>query len=507
MKRLPSFDHNLAAIERTAARLRDEPLITHTAWSRERLAAGESLDDLLPEAYGAISEAVRRVRGRRCSPDELRAGIAMHHGAVAEVGERDAWGAAVTLAACLGALEGRGVHVMTDDGAPLTIEVCGLLGLTVELLTGSLDDEELSEAYAADVTVGPAEQFGYDHLYDNRRWGPGERVGRGTYRAVLADADHLLLDRIFELLTLVRDGEGETLASMSMRAYLRGYQHLTGVSATARLDADEIAFHYGLHVEPIAPDRPESERRDLHELVYADTDAKLTALADTAERHHLTGRPVIVYTTTPETAERFVQLMTARGLQVNVPQPRRPLARAGRPGAVTVLTDTRAAGEVVLGGDVEWLAEDAVLASGLDPLAASAQRWESALEAARARLLPDCAVARQRVIDAGGPVVLGAELLLSERLRARVRALAGPHGETGFHVALDEGWLGRRVPAMMRGVGQDPIGGLMGWVLDRSRRQLAGRHTAFLRRVAAYDDVDIELCERMHAERAALVEG
>lgn len=173
--------------------LSDMELRKHTARFRSRLSAGELVDGLLPEAFAVVGEASWRVCGHRCSPDDLRAGLALHGRSVVEVQDPPAAAAAVTLVVYLSALNGRGVHLMTGDGAPWTTEVCRFLGLTVAALAEDLDGEERRAAYAADVTVGPYAQFCYDYLTDNRVSGPGERVQRGLRHAVATEADHVLL--------------------------------------------------------------------------------------------------------------------------------------------------------------------------------------------------------------------------------------------------------------------------------------------------------------------------
>ncbi|WP_103959522.1 DEAD/DEAH box helicase family protein [Nonomuraea solani] len=249
---------DVAAIEEAAVRLGglpDHELAGRTAALRRRATSGESLDELLPEAYALVSEASARTElGRRCSPAELRAAIAMHHGAVAELADRTTWAPAVTLTVCLGALEGRGEHLMTSDASPHTAEVCLLLGLTVGHLVERMDDRERRRAYAADVTVGHVDWFGADHMRDDLGAGQGQWVRRGTRRAVVTDADHVLLDRPFIKHLALQSG-GEIVAALNLRGYLRLYDHLAGVSATAAGGAAEFAHLYGLEVEPIAEDR------------------------------------------------------------------------------------------------------------------------------------------------------------------------------------------------------------------------------------------------------------
>ncbi|MFI6735626.1 hypothetical protein ACIBI9_22125 [Nonomuraea sp. NPDC050451] len=481
------------------AGLPDHMLADHMLAERARALRGQ----VTSEAYALVAEAIGRVGGSRCSPVELRAGIAMHQGAVAEVAEHAAWAPAVTLAVCAGALEERGVHLMTDDDAPLTTAVCLLLGLSVEHLNEEMEDEERRRAYEADVTVGAANLFPYDHLHDNRRTSPGKRVVRGPYRAVVTDADHVLLDGSDTRLCVLEDDE--EVASVSRRAYMRRYERLGGVAVAVTSDAAEFGHLYGLEVAAIAP------VQDDHDAVmYATTRVRLNALADAAAEHHAALRPVLIHAESEDVIEALTELLAERGLPVSTPNPRRPLADAGRPGMVTLLGDTTTRDAVILGGDLDWMAEKQVLASGLDPLSASGDMWQAAVDKARRELLPQWNSDRREAIDAGGLVVLGAQRMRS-RPEAHLRALVGTQGDLRFYMSMDEDWLVHHVPKLgwriMRD-SRDPITGpFLRFGVNRLRRQAEEFVNGYRRRAADFDTVVSDLRERMEAERRALVEG
>ncbi|MGP4104519.1 preprotein translocase subunit SecA [Nonomuraea sp. KM90] len=465
------------------------------------MAAGELVDDLLPEALAVACEAFWRVSRHRCSPDELWAGIALHGRCVLEIHDH---AAAVAIAVYLGALEDRSVHVMTGDGAPRTTDVCSFLGLTVATLTQDLDDEERRAAYGADVTVGPPIQFGYDYLTDNRVSGPGGRVQRDLRRAIVTEADQVLLVST-QLTLLVND---KVVASIALAEYLRMYPHLAGVTATVATEAGRIAHGYGLPVEATtAQKRP--DRRDHPDLIYATTDSKLQALVEATAGYHAAGRPVLIRVDAPSTVAHLRELLAAQGLTATSLHPERPLAHAGRPGAVTLLSEHVQDRQVILGGDLDWLAEEEVLASGLDPVATISATWVDALAAARRRLLPAWADDRQRVIDAGGLAVLGAECLESGWLEARTRELAGSRGDTRFFLSLDENWIPSR--SRFNGVVKSSPDPITGWLatkaLGRMKRRFH-RNVVDLRcRGFDYASVGSAFRERFYAGRRRLIEG
>ncbi|MGN9846945.1 preprotein translocase subunit SecA [Nonomuraea sp. H19] len=176
-----------------------------------------------------------------------------------------------------------------------------------------------------------------------------------------------------------------------------------------------------------------------------------------------------------------------------------------------MLGETVAGPEVVPGGDLDWLAEEQVLVSGLDPARSTGETWAAAVTAARLRLLPKWNADRQRVIEAGGLAVLGAERLASRRLETRLRELAGQNGDTRFFMALDDGWLRAQMPDRIRrifGQSDDPIGGrLMTWSSDRVQRKIERRIIAYHRRAFDYAAVCTPFREAIYAERCDLVEG
>ncbi|AQZ62686.1 hypothetical protein BKM31_15540 [[Actinomadura] parvosata subsp. kistnae] len=487
----------------------DSDLFTRAAALRGRQATGESADALLPEAFALVSATSGRISGRRCTLAELRAGVALFRGAVVELADRTAWPAAVTLAVFLGALEGRGVHLMTGDGAPVTATVCGRLGLTVARLSSDMEPDEKRLAYAADVTVGRIEMFGYDHLTDNLVSGPDERLQREPCRAIVAEADLVMLDQSINDLIVNRDGV--RTASISVRACLARYASLAGITATVLTEAAEFAHLYGLSVETVDTAYP-TARRDHPDLLYGTTEAKLNGLLEAIAGHHAAARPVLVITDSTEITERLADLLAGRGLPAARPHEERPLALAGRPATVTLLTQPAVEGEVALGGDLEWLAHEHVRASGLDPAVTSGDVWDEAVAAARRELLPTWTADRDRVIEAGGLVVLGAEYPGTRRLEARLRATAGARGDTQLFVALDEGWLRHPYAEWLRrlvlGRITEPLQGpLLARAVERAKRQCEVRIRGYRGRMAAYDTIVSAIRERMHAERRAMVEA
>jgi preprotein translocase subunit SecA len=180
--------------------LSDEALRGMTGKFKERLGNGETLDDLLPEAFAVVREAAKRTLGQRHYDVQLMGGTALHRGNIAEMRTGEGKTLVATLPCYLNALGGRGVHVVTvnDYLAERDSEWMGrihrFLGLNVGVILGSMNPAERRIAYAADITYGTNNEFGFDYLRDNMAWSLEECVQRDHYFAVVDEVDSILID-------------------------------------------------------------------------------------------------------------------------------------------------------------------------------------------------------------------------------------------------------------------------------------------------------------------------
>ncbi|MBI5594697.1 MAG: preprotein translocase subunit SecA [Elusimicrobia bacterium] len=190
-----------SALEAPTQALSDAALRSKTAEFRARLAKGESLDDILPEAFATVREAAGRVLKQRHRDVQTMAAVAMHKGMIAEMATGEGKTLAATMAVYLNALKGDGVHVFTvnDYLAKRDSQWMGsvyrFLGLSVGLVQNGMLPAARREAYAADITYGTATEFGFDYLRDNLAKTPGELVQRGHAFAVVDEVDSILIDQ------------------------------------------------------------------------------------------------------------------------------------------------------------------------------------------------------------------------------------------------------------------------------------------------------------------------
>jgi preprotein translocase subunit SecA len=188
------------ALEPSMEALSDEALRAKTDEFRARLERGETLDDLLPEAFAAVREAAKRTLGQRHFDVQLVGGMVLHKGSIAEMKTGEGKTLVATLAAYLNALPGRGVHVVTVNDylarrdAAWMGQIYNFLGLTVGCIVPGLDDDQRREAYARDITYGTNNELGFDYLRDNMRMSLDAMVQRGHAYAIVDEVDSILID-------------------------------------------------------------------------------------------------------------------------------------------------------------------------------------------------------------------------------------------------------------------------------------------------------------------------
>jgi preprotein translocase subunit SecA len=200
LKRYGSFVAAANALEPGLASLSDEALRAKTAELKERYAASQDLDALLPEAFALVREASRRTLGMRHFDVQLIGGIALHQGKIAEMRTGEGKTLVATLNAYLNALSGKGVHVVTVNeylaqrDADWMGPIFRFLGLTVGVIKSNQATDEKRAAYAADITYGTNNEYGFDYLRDNLAFRPEDRVQRSLNYAIVDEVDSILID-------------------------------------------------------------------------------------------------------------------------------------------------------------------------------------------------------------------------------------------------------------------------------------------------------------------------
>ncbi|MGI8994471.1 MAG: DEAD/DEAH box helicase, partial [Nocardioidaceae bacterium] len=199
-RKLEAAAAQVNAIEDDFVSMSDEELQALTAEYKQRFANGETLDQLLPEAFATVREAAKRVLGQRHFDVQLMGGAALHYGNIAEMKTGEGKTLVATLPTYLNALAGKGVHVVTvnDYLAKYHAEWMGriyhFLGLSVGQVLPQLSSEQRREAYESDVTYGTNNEFGFDYLRDNMASRLEDCVQRGHHYAIVDEVDSILID-------------------------------------------------------------------------------------------------------------------------------------------------------------------------------------------------------------------------------------------------------------------------------------------------------------------------
>ena len=572
LKQLEAIAKQVNALEDEFKAMSDDELRGMTDEFKGRLADGESLDDLMPEAFATVREAASRVLGQRHFDVQIMGGAALHLGNIAEMKTGEGKTLVSTLPAYLNALEGKGVHVVTvnDYLAKYHAEWMGrvhhFLGLSVGQILPSMSPNERRESYAADITYGTNNEFGFDYLRDNMADNIAECVQRGHNFAIVDEVDSILIDeartpliisgptedevkwygefarivgamkidehyevdekkrtiavteegidRVEDQLGIdnlydsvntpligflnnaikakelfkndkdyvviegevlivdehtgrILDGrryneglhqaieakegvrireEYQTLATITLQNYFRLYDKLGGMTGTALTEASEFDKIYKLGVVPIPTNQPVA-RVDQPDLVYRTEQAKFDAVVEDIVTRHQNGQPILVGTTSVAKSERLSKQLKKRGVPhevLNAKQHDREaaiVAMAGHKGAVTVATNMAGRGtDIMLGGSVEFLADAALRAKGLDPLEDS-DAYEAAWPAELKKVEAQVASEHDEVTAAGGLAVIGTERHESRRIDNQLRGRSGRQGdpgETRFYLSLED---------------------------------------------------------------------
>jgi len=617
---------------------------------RARLADGETLDDLLPEAFATVRETARRIRGQRHFDVQIVGGAGLHFGYVVEMKTGEGKTLVATLPSYLNALTGEGVHVVTvnDYLAKRDAEWMGAihnyLGLKVGIILATMTPWERRANYAAHITYGTNNEFGFDYLRDNMALSTDELVQRGHHYAILDDIDLILIDeartpliisgpteqgtrwyqefariaprlrrdvdyqfdegdytavitdegiaRVEEILGienlydslntplvqhlqnalrakelykrdreyLVRDGEvlivdeftgrvlegrryseglhqaieakegvrikeeNQTYATITLQNYFRLYDKLAGMTGTAKTEEAEFNHIYKLGVVEVPTNRP-MIRQDHADVIYKTEEAKFEALVEEIAERHEAGQPILIGTVSIEKSERVARLLEQRGVGHSVLNAKRHereahiIAQAGRLGAVTVASNIAGRGvDIMLGGNVDYLAEESLRARGVDPAEIGPEEWAKALQAARREKRHQVAAEHYHVVQLGGLCVLGTERHESRRIDNQLRGRSGRQGdpgESGFFLSLEDD--------LMRMFATKTVGSLMDRLslpedvpithrlvtraIANAQRQVESQYFERRKNVLKYDEVMNRQREITYETRRRILEG
>ena len=331
----------------------------------------------------------------------------------------------------------------------------------------------------------------------------GRRYSEGLHQAIEAKEGVRILD------------ENQTLATITLQNYFRMYEKLSGMTGTAVTEAPELAQIYNLEVVSIPTNQP-VVRDDQGDQVYKTESAKYHAVVEEVAEAHERGQPVLLGTVSIENSERLSTSLTRRGIPLQVLNAKHHareadiIAQAGRPGAVTVATNMAGRGvDIMLGGNHESLARLHLRRAGVD---LQDPNYELRYREMAAEFQEDLAEDRQKVLSAGGLLVLGTERHESRRIDNQLRGRSGRQGDPGrtrFFLSLEDDLMrrfqGERVASIMDKLkipDEVPIEHKMvTGAVERAQRQVEAQNFEIRKNVLKYDEVINRQRERIYAWR------
>lgn len=227
IKRLTKKAEQIEALAKETEKFSDEELREKTAEFKERYQKGETLDDLLVEAFAVVREGARRVLGLYPYPVQLMGGVALHEGNISEMKTGEGKTLTATMPVYLNALSGKGVHVVTVNeylasrDAEEMGKLYGFLGLTVGLNLNGMSKEEKQEAYAADITYGTNNEYGFDYLRDNMVLYNEQKVQRPLNYAIVDEVDSILIDEARTPLIISGSAQKSATLYIQANAFIR----------------------------------------------------------------------------------------------------------------------------------------------------------------------------------------------------------------------------------------------------------------------------------------------
>ena len=318
--------------------------------------------------------------------------------------------------------------------------------------------------------------------------------------------------------------EYQTLATVTLQNFFRLYDKLSGMTGTAMTEASEFDKIYSLGVVPIPTNRP-MVRVDQPDLVYRTEEAKYDAVAEDIAEKHKTGQPILVGTVSVEKSDYLSALLKKKGVPHNVLNAKmhadeaKIVAMAGHKGAVTVATNMAGRGtDIMLGGNVEFLADAELRKQGLEPTGETAEAYDAAWPATLERIKAQVAAEAEEVRELGGLYVLGTERHESRRIDNQLRGRSGRQGDPGesrFYLSLQDelmrlfksDWVDR-VLQVLRIPDDVPIENKrVTNAIANAQGQVESQNFESRKNVLKYDDVMDRQRKVIYAERREVLEG
>ncbi len=250
LKRVQPLVNKVLGLENAYKAMDDAELKAQTGLLKERLGKGETLDDILPEAFAACREAMDRVLSKRLFPVQIQGGVILHQGRIAEMKTGEGKTFSLALPAYLNALSGKGVHVVTVNEylakyqGEMMARVFNFMGLSVGLAMTGMSPEDKKAAYACDITYGTNNELGFDYLRDNMVIYKDRKVQRGHHYAIVDEVDSILIDEARTPLIISGQGAEADIVYQQANTLARGLKAVRVKETDQKEDNDELYAGY-----------------------------------------------------------------------------------------------------------------------------------------------------------------------------------------------------------------------------------------------------------------------
>lgn len=516
IKKLSKMVDAIEALDEKMQALSDDELRAKTREFKDRLIAGETLDDLLVEAFAVVREAADRVLHMKPYRVQLMGGIVLHQGRIAEMKTGEGKTLVSTLPAYLNALEGKGVHIVTvndylaERDANWMGQVHRFLGLSVGVILNEYNNADRKAAYDCDITYITNNELGFDYLRDNMVMYKKDLVQRDLHYAIVDEVDSVLIDEARTPLIISGQGtkftgrimpgrrysdglhqaieakehveikdESRTLATITFQNFFNKYDKKAGMTGTAKTEEKEFIDIYGMDVVEIPTNKPVA-RIDHEDSVYLTKKEKLNAVVEEIEKTHKTGQPVLVGTVNIAVSEELSSLLAKKEIKHSVLNAKfhkfeaEIISHAGEKGAVTIATNMAGRGT------------DIKLGEG--------------------------------VTELGGLKIIGTERHESRRIDNQLRGRAGRQGDPGeskFYLSLEDDLMRLFGSEKMMKVykalkvpeGHEIQDKSVSKQIEKAQKRIESNNFGIRRNLLDYDKVNNEQREEIYKERRRVLDG
>src|SRR5438093_738098 len=548
VKKIEPIIQKINSLEPQTSSLANEQFQAKTAEFKERLAQGETIEDILPEAFAVVREVGKRVLNMRHFDFDFirdtlkyvvanRAQCKYHYAIVDEVDSILIDEARTPLI----------ISGPSDESTDKYFRIDKIVPRLRRDVDYQVDEKHRTVTLTEEGVARSESLLGVENLYDPANMEILHHINQALkahtlfkrdVEYVVKEGEVLIVDEFTGRLMPGRrwsDGlhqaveakeglriqqENQTLATITFQNYFRMYKKLAGMTGTAETEAEEFLKIYKLDVAVIPTNRLLG-RIEYPDVIYRTEREKFEAVVKEIKQCHERGQPALVGTISIDRSEKLTSMLKRAGVKhvvLNAKYHEKEaeiVAQAGRKGAVTIATNMAGRGtDILLGGNAEFMARDVMRKREIDPLTATPQPWNQAI----AQVKPQIDKEHEEVVQVGGLHIIGTERHEARRIDNQLRGRSGRQGDPGssrFYVSLEDDLMrifaADRISGIMQRLGMEegvPIESrFVSKQIENAQKRVEGQNFSYRKHVLEYDDVMNKQREAVYGLRKQLLEG